>query len=845
MSKVREYAAIHARLPKEETMIKKRIHYLVVLTLALALILGNIIPTQAAPSAAAMGPSVYWGALVEGKVPSTTNLQGVFNTFETRSGKKMSIIHWGQPWVMPDGSWGEFQTGYFDNVRNHGSIPMINWASQKLGDGIIQPNFQLRDIYNGTYDAYITRWATAARNWGHPFFLYFDHEMNGWWLPWAEGKTSNGTVINGNSSGDFVKAWRHVHDIFTSVGATNVSWVWGPNHMSTSSQYPPLSTLYPGDAYVDWTGLSVYNKYNTWAGLNPLLTGSSGQTWFRNSYNEVLSLAPNKPMMLAQWASVEAGDGGAKKAAWITDALTTQIPVNFPKIKAVVWLNWMETPNETYPIESSPAATAAWAAGIASPVYAANQYASLNKSPIPPPDAGVVISGSAGIQGVTLSYTDGIAKTSTSGPNGAYSITVPANWSGTVTPAHACYTFNPTSLNYSSVSADQPNKNYSATVNPAAGCVGVDVAVGGSTVGGYYVAPNGGMRTSYAGANSGPARVISTNNKAVVASQRVIYGGGSYSEMMGLPFEQLSKEYLFPYYNNVAMDSQLRVSNVGGADTTITVYLGTQQIDQYTLAAGGATRKNYPGKNSGPLRVTSSSSNILATIRVLYAGSSYSELMGFPANVLANEYLFPYYNNVAMDSQLRVSNVGGADTTITVYLGTQQIDQYTLAAGGASRKNYTGKNSGPLRVTSSDSNILTTIRVLYAGTSLSELMGFPAGQLSQSYWYPVYDNAAVDSQLRVSNVGTATTTITVYAGSEQIDSYELGKGAASRKNYPRNTGPLHVVSSTQPILTTVRLLYGSSLYEMTGLPESQLSTQYFFPWYNNKAMDSELRFAVP
>jgi mannan endo-1,4-beta-mannosidase len=460
--------------------------------------------------------------------------------------------------------------------------------------------------------------------------------------------------------------------------------------------------------------------------------------------------------------------------------------------------------------------------------------------------ASPTISGNVGVGGVVLSYTDTTARTVTSNGDGSYSFQVPNNWSGTVTPTHACYTSNPTSLNYSNISADQPNKNYTLTLNPAAGCTGINVSVGGSAVGGYYVSSRGSMRTSYPGGNNGPAKVSSTNNIPVITSQMVTFGGGSYSEMMGLPFEQLSTEYLFPYYNNVAMDSQLRVSNVGGADTTIKVYLGADPtpIDSYTLAAGGATRKNY-SFNSGPLRVTSSASNILATIRVLYANKSYSELMGFPASQLSKEYLFPYYNNVAMDSQLRVSNVGGADTTITVYLGTEQIDQYTLAAGGATRKNYPGKNSGPLRVTSSDSNILTTIRVLYAGSSLSELMGFPVGQLSQSYWYPVYDNATLDSQLRVSNVGSDITTITVYTGTEQIDSYELGKGAAVRRNYPRNTGPLHVVSSTQPILTTVRLLYGSSLYEMTGLPQSQLSTQYFFPWYNNYAMNSELRFAVP
>ncbi len=246
-----------------------------------------------------------------------------------------------------------------------------------------QSNFQLRDIYNGNYDTYIRRWATAAKAWGHPFFLRFDHEMNGWWYPWGEGKTSSGVIVNGNSSGDFVKAWRHVHDIFVSVGATNVTWVWAPNYMSTSSNYPALSSVYPGDSYVNWTGFSVYNKYTTWAGLNPLLTGSSGMTWFKNSYSAMATLAPNKPMMLAEFASIEAGDGGTKKAAWIKDALTTQIPTNFPKIKAVVYMNWDVNAGKTYPIQSSTAATNAWAAAITLSRYASNQYANLNTSPIP------------------------------------------------------------------------------------------------------------------------------------------------------------------------------------------------------------------------------------------------------------------------------------------------------------------------------------------------------------------------------------------------------------------------------------------------------------------------------
>jgi hypothetical protein len=217
--------------------------------------------------------------------------------------------------------------------------------------------------------------------------------------------------------------------------------------------------------------------------------------------------------------------------------------------------------------------------------------------------------------------------------------------------------------------------SYKISVSPLS--FKTSINIGGVDSGNYDVPVHGSKRRGYTTINNGPVRVTS-NGSPSITSQRVIYGGGSYSELMGLPVEQLSKEYIFPYYNNVTMDSQLRVSNVGGSSTKIGVYLGSDPnpIDQYTLATGEAKRRNYTGRNSGPLRVTSSDSNILATVRVLYNKSSYSELMGLPVNQLAKEYLFPYYNNVAMNSQLRVSNVGAASTTITVYLGTAQIDSY-------------------------------------------------------------------------------------------------------------------------------------------------------------------------
>jgi hypothetical protein len=36
-----------------------------------------------------------------------------------------------------------------------------------------------------------------------------------------------------------------------------------------------------------------------------------------------------------------------------------------------------------------------------------------------------------------------------------------------------------------------------------------------------------------------------------------------------------------------------------------------------------------------------------------------------------------------------------------------------------------------------------------------------------------------------------------------------------------------------------------SFSEMLGLPNSLLDTSYWFPWYNNIGLDTQLRFGVP
>jgi|WetSurMetagenome_2_1015567.scaffolds.fasta_scaffold95446_2 hypothetical protein len=324
--------------------------------------------------------SIYWGAWISGDTYDKES-NPPWNTmaidiFEENAGKKLSILHWGQSWWHCNGSCDyqlfNLQVAQYDAVRQRGAIPLIDWGSYDFAapDVLNQSEFSLSTIIAGQHDEYVRQWATQAKAWGHPLFLRFNWEMNGDWFPWSER-------ANGNHAGEYVQAWRHVHDIFKEVGAHNVTWVWCPNVIGPGTI--PLKSLYPGDDYVDWVCMDGYNT-----GRHPTRSGR-WQTFdelFSETYSALQVLAPNKPIMIAETASTEVG---GSKAEWIRNALLHALPERFPKVEAVIWFNW-NIRGIDWAIESSASARRAFAEGIDSRYYAKNRFSGLDTSPIPPAD---------------------------------------------------------------------------------------------------------------------------------------------------------------------------------------------------------------------------------------------------------------------------------------------------------------------------------------------------------------------------------------------------------------------------------------------------------------------------
>ncbi len=323
--------------------------------------------------------SLYWGAWIGSQLTGQEPPWdwSAVTRFESMVGKPVSIESFGSPFADCSSSpcsMYAFPTTPFDTIRSHGAIPLLSWSSQSLPSSLTEPDYTLGALIGGRYDGYIRQFAEAAKQWGHPFFLRFDWEMNGDWFPWSEG-------VNGNRPGQYVAAWRHVHDIFASVGATNANWVWCPN-VNPQDRWTSLNGLYPGNAYVDWTCLDGYNDGTDPAG--PFAWQTFDQL-YQSTYQQITAqIAPSKPMLIGEAGSTE--DGGSK-ATWLSNMLS-ELPTKYPKIHGLVYFEQDQTTDlGTYhwPLESSESAINAFAQGISSPAYARNDYANLNTSPIPPP----------------------------------------------------------------------------------------------------------------------------------------------------------------------------------------------------------------------------------------------------------------------------------------------------------------------------------------------------------------------------------------------------------------------------------------------------------------------------
>ncbi|WP_127583927.1 stalk domain-containing protein [Paenibacillus koleovorans] len=204
----------------------------------------------------------------------------------------------------------EFPKRYADNAKAAGSALQIAW----------QPLQGLQAVKD---DAYLRQWALAAKEAGIPIFLRYACEMNGDWTPWVSDTQT------------YIEKFRIVANVMHEL-APNVAVVWSPGDVPKYT----MANYYPGDAYVDWVGVSLYTEPYSHGDPNVSMQASTPI----EKLDELYKLyADRKPIMLSETAvsnhtNVD-GKSHTEYALLNLERLYKIMPLKYPRLKAITYFN--------------------------------------------------------------------------------------------------------------------------------------------------------------------------------------------------------------------------------------------------------------------------------------------------------------------------------------------------------------------------------------------------------------------------------------------------------------------------------------------------------------------------
>ncbi|HNS37420.1 MAG TPA: glycosyl hydrolase [Anaerolineaceae bacterium] len=257
-------------------------------------------------------------------------------------------------WVFFSHNWyhgREFPTATAEWIRTAGSIPYVRLmmrSDASLDHG--EPVFTLERIINGDFDADLRNWADAARDFGTPIMAEFGTEMNGEWFSWNGVWNGGGDLTDYGDPNEpdgperFRDAYRHIIDISREQGAINILWVFHVNGSDwPEDDWNHLENYYPGDAWVDWIGVSVYGAQTPLVEEWPDLRSQMDAV-----YPRLTALAPDKPIILIEFG-VTANNPLGDQAEWAEDALSDLTEQRWPRVIGFSW--W----NETWQNDDNPA----------------------------------------------------------------------------------------------------------------------------------------------------------------------------------------------------------------------------------------------------------------------------------------------------------------------------------------------------------------------------------------------------------------------------------------------------------------------------------------------------------
>jgi len=306
---------------------------------------------------------LYVGAY---QIPAT---RGEFKRFKDATGRVPPIVFSFHDWFSetnngtdPDKTFSSRMEGE-DSVSplelakylaDQGSVLALAWAvyccdveSTQFWLRMKRPHDHINRILRGEQDDFIRETARQIKKSGVPIMLTIMPEFNwqGQFLFGADGRTWMDAADNICAEyGD--PAWpdgpervrdlyMHVIDVFREEGVTNVTWFMysGNQYMAKDvegqSQWLHPRYYYPGDAYIDWVGQSVYFTDPSWSDRYEEV--ESFKKVFQPGYEAWRSVT-KRPMLLAEFGML-AESSDDRQDLW-NEVLTKDLK-KMPGVKAI------------------------------------------------------------------------------------------------------------------------------------------------------------------------------------------------------------------------------------------------------------------------------------------------------------------------------------------------------------------------------------------------------------------------------------------------------------------------------------------------------------------------------
>ncbi len=268
---------------------------------------------------------------------------------------------------------GKSHASYFFYLGYGEPLP-IAWikylaAHNKFVHIALEPNNGLKLVQD---DAYLRTLAQEMHATGARIFLRFASEMNGTWTAYHKDPA------------EYVKKFRLVYRVMHKL-APNVALVWCPYFSPTSN----IESYFPGDNYVDWVGVNIYNvRYHNNQLSDPGID-EDPVNFVKYMYH---NYANKHPLMICEYgASHYAKCEGLNKPGWAISKiieLYEAIPKIFPRVKAI---NYFDSNNmefvadgvNDYSVTDQARVLQAYKSAISSPFFLGTPESTCDTAPVP------------------------------------------------------------------------------------------------------------------------------------------------------------------------------------------------------------------------------------------------------------------------------------------------------------------------------------------------------------------------------------------------------------------------------------------------------------------------------